>query len=43
MNTSLRLNLKFLARSQKKKVIPESFILLFFTKKVSTVIYAEGG
>ena len=27
----------------KTKDTPESFILLFFTKKVSTVIYTEGG
>ena len=37
-----KFNLQFLARSQKKKVTAESFILLLFTKKASMVIYAEG-
>ena len=27
----------------KKKDTPESFILLFLTKKVSTIIYTDGG
>ena len=42
MNTSTRLNLKFFTRVLKKDS-PESFTLLFFTEKVSTVIYTEGG
>ena len=41
-STSTKFNLKFLLLFSKKKA-PESFILLFFTKKVSTVIYTEGG
>ena len=41
MSTSSRFNLKFLAHSQKK-VTQESFILVFFIKKASMVIYAEG-
>ena len=40
--TSTRFNLKFLLVFPKKD-IPESFILLIFAKKVSTVIYTEGG
>lgn len=36
------INLKFLLVLSKKKDILESFIYLFFTKQVSTVIYTEG-
>ena len=44
-STSTRFNFKkFSMRAfKKKKDTPESFILLFFTKKVSTVIHTEGG
>ena len=40
--TSSRFNLKIFARVlQKKKTTQKAFILLFSTKKVSTVIYTE--
>ena len=42
MSTSTRFNLKFL-RVFSKKDTPESFVLLFFTKKVIMVIDTEGG
>ena len=42
MSTSTRFNLKVFARVFKKAT-PESFILLFFTKRVSMVIYTEAG
>ena len=42
-SSSTRFTLKFSMRVKKKKDTPESFILLFFTKKVSKVIYTEGG
>ena len=35
--------LKVFERVLQKKDTPESFILLFFATKVSTVIYTEGG
>ena len=37
------IKLEVFARVLKKKDTPANFILLFFTKKVSTVIYTEGG
>ena len=43
-SSSTRFNFKkFSMRVFKKKDTPESFILLFFTKKVSKVIHTEGG
>ena len=44
MSTSTRFNLKFLHTFSKKKDTRESFNLLkFLPKKVSVVIYTEGG
>ena len=40
--TSTRFDLKFFAYCQKI-VTPEFFTVLFFTRKVSTVIVIEGG
>ena len=40
--TSTRFDLKFFAYSQNTDS-PESFILPFFTRKVSTVTFSEGG
>ena len=37
------ISLKGFTRVRKKKNCPESFILLFLTQKVSTVIYTEEG
>ena len=37
------IQVKVFVRGLKKKDTQGSFILLFFTKKVGTVIYTEGG